>query len=113
MSDKKFLNLFFHEYLLFFTREVPKVENDFKSGYDYIVSLWWGMRRNNELGFLKPNLLAKLDQLFEEAEAYFYRLVGSDDSYSTAIKQDSLKSKWSEVQKIATSVLKEMPHFDR
>ncbi len=104
-ANQELLKHFIQTHIPFFTKEVPFAEEEFMTRYKSATSEWWDIRKSIQHYPLNSHSIDQLDRLFEEAEVYFYQVLGHVGGYSRANFDTDLKTKWSEIQKIAVSFL--------
>lgn len=103
------LKNFIQNYIVFFTRELPELEEEFKGHYSIITSEWLAIRKDIKSFDLQTSqsLYQQLDDLFEKAEVLYYRIIGAD-SYSSSTCSKDIQSRWTEIQRVGKDVLNKL-----
>lgn len=108
--NRAVLNEFIRVYLVFFTKELPFLESEFKNYYGIATSEWFAIKKDMTQDFIRSSqkIFQLLDDLFEKAEMFYYQLIGSistDASYAKLKNYPDIQSRWNEIQRLAKAVL--------
>lgn len=103
------LKKFIRDYIDFFTKELPYSETEFNAYYSIITSEWFAIKKDVKQHDIQnlQQLFQLLDELFEKSEMLYYQLFGSTNSYFVLKNSQNVRSRWSEIQRIAKAILNE------
>lgn len=101
-QDQIFLKKFFAEDLYFFTQEVPETETEFKWQFHEATSDWDCIKEEINTYPLSEELLNLLLIFFDEADSYFYKLIGSSKGYKSTTYE--LSNQWNQLRSLALKI---------
>lgn len=99
--DSIFLNNFFKDRLLVFTKEQPRDEETYSHEYSFATGDWYPLKSEIDTYSLPSHVIVDLKNLFNMAEEYTCEVILKDSNPESKIRMQGL---WNKIRHLAINI---------